>query len=57
MNLLKNRLKMIVQENILQKKNILIPKRIGGRVLYKETDVLSRLDDARDLYYNDIIVM
>ena len=29
-----------------EKKNILIPKRIGGRVLYKETDVLSRLDAA-----------
>ena len=43
--------------NNWEKKNILIPKRIGGRVLYKETDVLSRLDDARDLYYNDIIVM
>ena len=32
--------------NNWEKKNILIPKRIGGRVLYKETDVLSRLDDA-----------
>lgn len=32
--------------NNWEKKNILIPKRIGGRVLYKETDVLSRLDYA-----------
>ena len=32
--------------NNWEKKNILIPKRIGGRVLYKETDVLSRLDAA-----------
>ena len=39
------------------KKNILIPKRIGGRVLYKETDVLSRLDDARDPFYNGISIM
>ena len=32
--------------NNWEKKNILIPKRIGGRVLCKETDVLSRLDAA-----------
>jgi DNA-binding transcriptional MerR regulator len=32
--------------NNWEKQNILVPKRIGRRVLYKESDVLSRLDDA-----------
>ncbi|WP_365969418.1 helix-turn-helix domain-containing protein, partial [uncultured Algibacter sp.] len=32
--------------NNWEKKNILVPKRIGRRVLYKEGDVLERLDHA-----------
>jgi predicted DNA-binding protein YlxM (UPF0122 family) len=32
--------------NNWEKKNILVPKRIGRRVLYKEAEVLERLDHA-----------
>ena len=32
--------------NNWEKKNILVPKRIGRRVLYKEGEVLERLDHA-----------
>jgi DNA-binding XRE family transcriptional regulator len=32
--------------NNWEKKNILVPSRMGRRVLYKETEVLERLDHA-----------
>lgn len=32
--------------NNWEKQNILVPKRIGRRVLYKESEVLNRLNDA-----------
>lgn len=32
--------------NNWEKQNILVPKRIGRRVLYKESDVLDKLDQA-----------
>ena len=32
--------------NNLEKKNILVPSRMGGRVLYKEAEILERLDHA-----------
>jgi DNA-binding transcriptional MerR regulator len=43
--------------NNWEKKNILVPSRNGRHVLYKETDVISRLDDARDPFYNGISIM
>jgi len=36
----------LVTLNNWEKKNILVPSRIGRRVLYKETKVLERLDHA-----------
>jgi len=32
--------------NNWEKKNILVPSRMGGRVLYKEAEILERLDHA-----------
>ena len=43
--------------NNWEKKNILVPSRKGKHVLYKETDVISKLDDARDPFYNGIFIM
>jgi|TARA_B110000238_G_C15818518_1_gene307505 hypothetical protein len=36
----------VVTLNNWEKKNILVPKRISRRVLYKEAEVLERLDHA-----------
>ena len=36
----------LVTLNNWEKKNILVPSRIGRRVLYKEAEVLERLDHA-----------